>query len=270
MGACCTLLAAAQLTVFAGLVAAGRVPGPGAKLRAAAPWTSVSFNFAGGRRSFARRSSTGRGRTSSLPPIRAPCARSPAPARPGAAGVRPERAGDRGPGGKSGRDPFAGRPPPRPAAGGRRARSAESVSIRSGSWRRLRAATVQPLAPRSSRGSRHGSSNVRQVLAKVALGEADAAIVYRTDAMASRGAVEVISIPPELNVVAEYPTRGASRRATSRVGGRIRRVWCCRRPGRRCWRDMGSSEAPPPGTPPSLPPSACWPRSSSFPSPRWA
>jgi molybdate transport system substrate-binding protein len=47
--------------------------------------------------------------------------------------------------------------------------------------------------------------NVRQVLGKVALGEADAAIVYRTDALASRGAVEVISIPPELNVLAEYP-----------------------------------------------------------------
>jgi len=47
--------------------------------------------------------------------------------------------------------------------------------------------------------------NVRQVLAKVALGEADAAIVYRTDALASRGTAEVISIPSELNVVAEYP-----------------------------------------------------------------
>jgi len=47
--------------------------------------------------------------------------------------------------------------------------------------------------------------NVRQVLAKVALGEADAAIVYRTDVLASRGAAEIISIPPELNVVAEYP-----------------------------------------------------------------
>ncbi|HYZ90145.1 MAG TPA: molybdate ABC transporter substrate-binding protein [Myxococcales bacterium] len=46
--------------------------------------------------------------------------------------------------------------------------------------------------------------NVRQVLSKVALGEAEAAIVYRTDAAVSK-AVEVISIPPELNVVAQYP-----------------------------------------------------------------
>ncbi|HWE23230.1 MAG TPA: molybdate ABC transporter substrate-binding protein, partial [Myxococcales bacterium] len=46
--------------------------------------------------------------------------------------------------------------------------------------------------------------NVRQVLAKIALGEADAAIVYRTDA-ATSGAVQAIAIPPELNVVAQYP-----------------------------------------------------------------
>jgi molybdate transport system substrate-binding protein len=44
--------------------------------------------------------------------------------------------------------------------------------------------------------------NVRQVAAKVALGEADAAIVYRTDATSR---VEMVAIPPELNVSAEYP-----------------------------------------------------------------
>nr|PZN14127.1 MAG: molybdate ABC transporter substrate-binding protein [Pseudomonadota bacterium] len=47
--------------------------------------------------------------------------------------------------------------------------------------------------------------NVRQVLTKVSLGEADAAIVYRTDARSARNSVTVAEIPPESNVVAEYP-----------------------------------------------------------------
>jgi molybdate transport system substrate-binding protein len=47
--------------------------------------------------------------------------------------------------------------------------------------------------------------NVRQVLAKVTLGEADAGIVYRTDALAAKDRVDVIPIAPDLNVMAEYP-----------------------------------------------------------------
>jgi len=47
--------------------------------------------------------------------------------------------------------------------------------------------------------------NVRQVLAKVVLGEADAGIVYRSDALAAKGKVAVVEIPPELNVTAAYP-----------------------------------------------------------------
>lgn len=46
--------------------------------------------------------------------------------------------------------------------------------------------------------------NVRQVVAKVALGEADAGIVYVTDT-AGTDTVELIDIPDEFNVIAEYP-----------------------------------------------------------------
>ena len=46
--------------------------------------------------------------------------------------------------------------------------------------------------------------NVRQVLAKVALGEADAGIVYRTDAVTSKD-VRTIEIPAQHNVQAAYP-----------------------------------------------------------------
>jgi molybdate transport system substrate-binding protein len=47
--------------------------------------------------------------------------------------------------------------------------------------------------------------NVRLVLTKVAMGEADAGIVYRTDALSMPDKVEIIDIPSTINVVAEYP-----------------------------------------------------------------
>jgi len=47
--------------------------------------------------------------------------------------------------------------------------------------------------------------NVRQVLTKVALGEADAGIVYKTDALSAKDRVSAIAIPDRINVIAEYP-----------------------------------------------------------------
>jgi molybdate transport system substrate-binding protein len=47
--------------------------------------------------------------------------------------------------------------------------------------------------------------DVRQVLNKVVLGEANAGVVYRTDANSAKHKVSIVSIPPELNVIAEYP-----------------------------------------------------------------
>jgi molybdate transport system substrate-binding protein len=46
--------------------------------------------------------------------------------------------------------------------------------------------------------------NVRQVVAKVQLGEADAGIVYTSDAVAAPE-LPTIEIPAEMNVIAEYP-----------------------------------------------------------------
>lgn len=47
--------------------------------------------------------------------------------------------------------------------------------------------------------------NVRQALARVTLGEAEASIVYRTDSVVAAGKIRAVSIPPEFNVNAEYP-----------------------------------------------------------------
>jgi molybdate transport system substrate-binding protein len=47
-------------------------------------------------------------------------------------------------------------------------------------------------------------NNVRQVLAKVQLGEADAGIVYTTDAIAAKGQVGTIDVPDPYNVLATY------------------------------------------------------------------
>jgi molybdate transport system substrate-binding protein len=46
---------------------------------------------------------------------------------------------------------------------------------------------------------------VRAVAAKVAIGEADAGIVYRTDIAANSHALDEVVIPDPQNVLADYP-----------------------------------------------------------------
>lgn len=89
--------------------------------------------------------------------------------------------------------------------------------------------------------------NARQVLAKVALGEADAGIVYASDARAAP-AVTVIAIPPELNVVAEYPVGVTS----DAPHPELARAWVglLRSPaGARALSEAGFTSPPPPPSP---------------------
>jgi molybdate transport system substrate-binding protein len=53
--------------------------------------------------------------------------------------------------------------------------------------------------------------NVRQVLSRVVLGEAQAGIVYRSDAVLAKGRVLVVEIPKPPNAVAHYPIAVAAR-----------------------------------------------------------
>lgn len=58
-------------------------------------------------------------------------------------------------------------------------------------------------------------ANVKAVVTKVALGEADVGLVYRTDAAAAGGDVSTVELPPDVNVTAEYPVVGVSDGAAS-------------------------------------------------------
>ena len=79
--------------------------------------------------------------------------------------------------------------------------------------------------------------NVRGVATKVTAGEADAGIVYVTDVIAAGDAADMVEIPEDINVVAEYPiaTVAASpepgrRRGLHRLPHRPRRSGHPRRP----------------------------------------
>ncbi len=61
-------------------------------------------------------------------------------------------------------------------------------------------------------------NNVRQTLQKVVLGEADAAIVYASDAHAARGDVKVVPIDDAHEVVASYPVATVAGAPHGRLG----------------------------------------------------
>lgn len=64
-------------------------------------------------------------------------------------------------------------------------------------------------------------THVRQTLQKVVLGEADAAIVYATDAKSAGDAVVTIAIPAKHNVVASYPIAPIADTKRRRLGQRF-------------------------------------------------
>ena len=62
--------------------------------------------------------------------------------------------------------------------------------------------------------------NVKQVVAKVQPGEADAGIVYTSDAVAAPE-LRTIEIPTELNVIAEYPVATLTQSANADLTDRF-------------------------------------------------
>src|SRR5882762_10283735 len=223
MGACCALLAVAQLTVFAASSLRDAFQDLGRNLEQQHPGTSVSFNFAGSQEL----------RTQVEHGARADVFASADPrtlrALAGAGlALEPQVFARNEPvivvpaGNPAGIHSLADLPRARRLVVG-----APEVPI--GEY------TVRILEAASRRyGPAFGAAvearvvsrelNVRQVLAKVTLGEADAAIVYRTDAASSKQNVEVIAIPADLNVQAEYPIAVLTRSKQPALAGEFVRL----------------------------------------------
>lgn len=85
--------------------------------------------------------------------------------------------------------------------------------------------------------------DVRSMLAKVKLGEADAGVVYYSDWIAAKGEVILVGIPERLNVVAEYPV-ALTRTAKNRPGGRAFVNYLLTRNAQAALKKNGFMEAP--------------------------
>jgi molybdate transport system substrate-binding protein len=82
--------------------------------------------------------------------------------------------------------------------------------------------------------------NVRQVLSKVELGEADVGFVYRSDTAGAKGRVTVVSLPAEVNVLASYSI-ALSRTAPHHDLAAAWVSWVTSRDGRRVLEEAGFS-----------------------------
>ncbi len=85
--------------------------------------------------------------------------------------------------------------------------------------------------------------NVRAVLAKVRLGEADAGLVHATDAAAAGGEIAAVAVPDAQNAVASYPA-AALDSAENEQGARSFVAWLRIRAGARGLLERAGFEAP--------------------------
>lgn len=74
-------------------------------------------------------------------------------------------------------------------------------------------------AARALGNLRSNEPNVRAALAKVQIGEADAAIVYATDAATAGNDVDTLDIPPQYNVEASYPIAATTATKNGPIAG---------------------------------------------------